>query len=71
MTCRVARLYQSHHPEGAPVSCCECGATHLEEFVASQILGPQLCALCAVSKIECGALMEGQARSTIREQLVA
>jgi len=48
MTCRVARSYQ-HFIQMEPVPCSECGSTCLDVRVASGILGPHLCPICAQS----------------------
>ena len=54
MTCRVARSFHNSVTMDL-VSCCECGSTHLEVFLASKTLGPHLCSICAQSLAECGA----------------
>jgi hypothetical protein len=64
MTCRVARSFQNY-PQMEPISCCECGSTHLEAFLTSKALGPYLCPLCAQATIECGTSVESQTRPPI------
>jgi hypothetical protein len=59
MTCRVARLIHNSVSRDL-VSCCECGSTHLEEFLASTTLGPYLCQICARSIVECTSLQHHQ-----------
>lgn len=48
MTCRVARSYQ-HFAQMEPVTCSECGSTHMDVRVTSGTLGPHLCPICAQS----------------------
>jgi hypothetical protein len=60
MTCRAARSFQ-HHTQMEPVSCCECGSTHLEVFDPSAALGPYLCPTCARSMVGCAVEKEAGA----------
>lgn len=48
MTCRVARSYQ-HFDHVEPVTCSECGSTHMDVHVTSSTLGSHLCPTCAQS----------------------
>lgn len=61
MTCRVARSFKNYS-QMEPVSCCECGSTHLEAFLTSKALGPRLCPICAQSMVECGVSKETETR---------
>jgi hypothetical protein len=72
VTCRVARLSQD-----LPliivdlVFCCECGSSDLEVCHTSKTLGPHLCPLCTLSKIESETWKETRTELSMNEQPVA
>jgi len=70
MTCRVARSFPHRIPM-EPVSCCECGATHMEVLLTSGTLGPHLCPICAQSMVEGRAWTKDEIRVPMRVQPVA
>jgi hypothetical protein len=70
MTCRVARSYQ-HFDHGEPVTCSECGSTHMDVRVTSSTLGPHLCSICAQSSIPRVASSVHELRVPMRYRLVA
>jgi hypothetical protein len=70
MTCRVARSYQ-HFDHVEPVTCSECGSTHMDVHVTSSTLGPHLCPSCAQSLSPRVASSVHAPRMLMRHQKVA
>lgn len=66
MSCRVARSSPAH-PRMDLVCCCQCGSADLEVCATSTTLGPHLCLVCALSKLEAGTANERGTSAAHRE----